>query len=438
MKITKEVHRILQLIENTKIEYTVIRNFERVLQNKPYKEKDVDILIGSDNKRKVINLFIKQGFTKLLICPSAGHYGFVKYINGKFLSFHLHIGGVSGSDIAYLDANSLFERRKQVKKINIPSEEDQLLILLLHSFLDSSIIQQKYRKKINKLLKKQLDWEYLNKKLVEQSNPAFADKILDYLKRKKYKKLENLRSRFRKQFYRHNLNRILRLGKTKTHYYLWAIYRLFRSAPLLSFIGMDGTGKTTMTNRLKQRLDQSLITNTLIYTGRGRNNLLPIQFFGRKYVKIKNNSQKNNKKIKSANKTNTPTKIIHTLASPIFAFDLFLRYWLTIWPKRKTKQLVITDRYSTDILLMANVPMLLKKIMYLFFPKPSFTIYLYNNPKTLHRRKKEHPIDDLYRQKKLFSGINQKIKPIKIKSDGIDKTLNKISELVLNKFLIKF
>ena len=434
MKITREVHRVLKLINSKKIDYLLIRNFERILQNKQYQEKDVDILIGANNKRKVINLFIKQGFTKLFICPSAGHYGFVKYINGKFLSFHLHIGGVSGSNISYLDSNSVFGRRKQVKKIYIPSEEDQLLILILHSFLDSGIIKQKYRKTINNLLKKQLDWGYLNEKLVEQSNPAFADKILGYLKTKKYKKLENLRSRFRKQFYYHSLNRILRLWKIKMHYYLWVIYRLFRNAPLLSFIGMDGTGKTTMTKLLKQRLDNSLITNTLIYTGRGRNNILPIQFFGRRYVKIKSKSQKDNKKIKLVNKRNISTKIIHTLTAPIFAFDLFLRYWLTIWPKRKTKQIVITDRYSTDIFLMANVPMMLKKIMYLFFPKPSFTIYLHNHPKTLHRRKKEHPIDDLYRQKKLFFGINKKVKPIKIKSAGVDKTLNKISELISNRF----
>ncbi|MBN1645242.1 nucleotidyltransferase family protein [Candidatus Woesearchaeota archaeon] len=434
MKITKEVHRVLRLIASKKIDYVVIRNFERILQNKPYQEKDVDILIGSDNKRKVIRLLSNQGFTKLLLCPSAGHYGFVKYTNGKFLSFHLHTGGVSGANIFYLDSNSIFERRKQVKEIYVPSKEDQILILLLHSFLDSHEIKQKYREKINSLLKKQLDWDYLNKKLIEQSNYAFSNKILGYLKTKKYKKLEKLRSKFRKQFYYYNLNRSLGILKTKIHMYFWAVYRLFRNAPLLSFIGMDGTGKTTMAKLLKYRLDNSLITNTLIYTGRGRNNLLPIQFFGRRYIRITNKPQKNNKKINFTNKNSIFTKIMHTLAAPIFAFDLFLRYWITIWPKRKTTQIVITDRYSTDILLMAHVPMFFKKIMFLFFPKPSLTIYLYNHPKELHKRKKEHPINDLYRQKKLFLNINKKVKSIKIKSDNVDKTLNKISKLMSDIF----
>ena len=436
MNITIEAIKILTRLTNAQIDYVLIRNFDCLIKNKPYTEKDIDILILRKDCIKMTQLMQAEGFKKLWICPSAGHIGFAKYIDGKFLSFHYHVGGVAGSNIPYLNAEQLLLRKQQKNQINIVSDEDKFLAILLHSVLDGNKIKQRYSCELNRLIKHNLDWEYIKSTLNSKLASHLVQKIIVYLQQNNYARIEKIIPRIQENFKYGKLSRRMQLLKSNLHKYLWFAWRLTKNAPLVSFIGMDGTGKTTMTNLLKEKLDRSLITNELIYTGRGRNNILPIQFFAKpfvsKTVNIGNQNEHKTDKQNKSEKTGIIQKILCTLSAPIFAFDLLLRYWLVILPKRKTKQIVLTDRYSTDILLMKDVPMILKRIMFAFFPRPTITIYLYNTPKTLHKRKPDHPLGDLYRQQKIFVKINRMIQPKKIKSDRIDWTSGLITEVVSN------
>lgn len=427
MHTTKEAITVLNKLAEHGIDYALIRNFDCIIKNKPFNEKDIDILILKKDRAKATILMQAHGFKKLWLCPSTGHIGFAKYIDGKFLSFHYHAGGVAGSNIPYLDAEQLLKRKQQNKQINIVSDEDRFLAVLLHSVLDGTKIKDRYKQELGALIRKNMDWDYIKNTMNSVLNPSIIKKILFYVQQNGYGRIENITPKIQNNFKYGKLSRILQLMKSGIILRAWGIWRLTKNAPLVSFIGMDGTGKTTMTSLLKKKLDHSLITNELIYTGRGRNNILPIQFFGTEYYKLTHNSP-DKLKINSRNTASFAEKAMHIMAAPVFALDLFLRYWLVIWPKRKTKQIVLTDRYSTDILLMKDVPSLLKNVLFLLFPRPTLTIYLYNHPQILHKRKPDHPLNDLYRQQKIFAKINKRIMPIKIKSDIIEKTFNKIGE----------
>ena len=193
---------------------------------------------------------------------------------------------------------------------------------------------------------------------------------------------------------------------------------------------MDGSGKTTLTNKLIQDLGKKGYKTKYIYSGKGMQNILPIQFFGKKYVKRQAEKEKKTKKKSKKNKIS----IIHTLSAPIFAFDLLLRYLFVIWPKTFKYNFVITDRYSTDILLMAKVPFGLKKFLYFFLPRPNKTFYIYHELKVLNKRKPEHPYHDLERQEALFKKILQKIKHVPIKNEMIKRSLYQIEKEILNDY----
>lgn len=195
---------------------------------------------------------------------------------------------------------------------------------------------------------------------------------------------------------------------------------------LISFIGMDGAGKSTLTKLTKNTLEKTGFRASLVYVGRGRNNVLPIQFFGKIYRKtggVESNIPTTRDKFEKIS-------VIHTLAAPIFALDLLLRYFFIILPEQLKNDFVITDRYSTDILLMNKVPMNLKKFLYWFFPKPNKTFYIYNNISVLHKRKPDHSIKDLERQEKLFAKIIKKTNAVKIKNDKIKDSLKKILSVI--------
>ncbi len=191
---------------------------------------------------------------------------------------------------------------------------------------------------------------------------------------------------------------------------------------------MDGSGKTTVSDIVKKTLEAKGLKVSLIYSGRGRNNVLPIQFFGKKYMKKKKTYSNHPKKGEKFEKIS----LIHTLSSFVFSLDMILRYWKFIKPALKKHDYVITDRYSTDILLMNKVPWWLKKILYFFIPKPKKTIYIYNDIDVLQERKPEHPREDLHRQEKIYAKIIKATKAYKVKNDVLDKTVKEVIHIIEN------
>ena len=191
---------------------------------------------------------------------------------------------------------------------------------------------------------------------------------------------------------------------------------------LISFIGMDGAGKTSLVNLLKKELEKKNYSVKIVYAGRGKSNILPIQLFGKIYRKS-GGSESN---VPIIGKNFERINMIHTVAAPIFAFDMFLRYLFIILPSQLKNNFVLTDRYSTDILLMIKVPGLLKQLLYSFFPKPNKVFYIYNTIKILHKRKPNHSIKDLKRQEKIFKKLLPKINAEKIKNDSLSKSVSKI------------
>ncbi|MBW3017478.1 nucleotidyltransferase family protein [Candidatus Woesearchaeota archaeon] len=420
MKTLKEVIRVAKLFEKNNIGYAILRNYKQLYAGKYSDFGDIDVVVRKKDIKKIRNLL--KEYKKEYICPLSKHVGLTKYVpeDKKIISFHFHLNGVTGKHITYLKAEPLFMRKTRYKDFYVISDEDLFLLLVFHSLFDKASFFDKYKKDINELSKKNLDLNYIEHTLNTMLSKKNSKYILKLALANKFNELEKLRKKSRFNFIFHSFSNIYQFGKVMKLGAVWKFFHIvFSKADLVSFIGMDGTGKTTATNELIKILKQNKIKNKLVYTGRGKANILPIQAVGQPYKK----------------REKKPSKLLYTLAAPVFAFDLWLRYWFKIWPLRKRRRLVITDRYASDMLLMANVPNWMRKFLYMFFPKPSKIIYLYNKPEILHKRKPEHPIEDMKRQEKLFKDILPKLKPkpVQIKSENIDKTLQKVAEAVIER-----
>ena len=190
---------------------------------------------------------------------------------------------------------------------------------------------------------------------------------------------------------------------------------------------MDGAGKTTITNKLKERLEKKGLKVEIVYGGRGKNNILPIQALGQVYKSAGGKESNTPDKSKKTEKSDfEKISFIHTISAPLFALDLMLRHFFIVIPKKKKNDIIITDRYTVDLLLMNKVPMKFKKFLYFFMPKSEKIFYLYNDLSELHRRKPEHSVEDLKRQKRLFEEINRSLKPIEIKTINMNESVDKV------------
>ncbi|MBN2421503.1 hypothetical protein JXB27_04455 [Candidatus Woesearchaeota archaeon] len=433
-KTNLEVRKVLDMFDKNKIKYCIARNYDFLMNDKIYEGKDTDVVVFSKDKNKINKIMGGLGFGVVPINPFSMHTGYAKYIpeDEKLLQFHFHLDGITGRHTKYLDAQQIISRSVRKSGFSVSSNEDLFLINLLHSVLDLSKMSEKYRKELSSS-RNIVGNLYVRQTLLGLFSKKQTDALLNYVSNNNFSAIEKLMPNLKRRF---ENRRIFKIAKVLLCGSVWKIHRLFKLAPLVSLIGMDGTGKTTTVSYLKEAMDKNRIKYLVYYAGRGRNNILPIQFFGKVYKKAEEKHesskvQSNHTKNKTK-KTSLLKKTAYTIAAPVFAFDLFMRYWFKIFPARLKNQVVITDRYASDILLMANVPRWLKNFLYLFLPKPTSTIYLWNKPEVLHARKTAHPLDDLQRQEKIFAEIKNKVKYVTIKSEGIDKTTKEVAEKVFS------
>ena len=153
------------------------------------------------------------------------------------------------------------------------------------------------------------------------------------------------------------------------------------SALVISFMGVDGSGKTTLSKKLKKLFKSSKYLHLKPY----------ILFQDRRVV------------VKEPHRQNKSSFIISFLR----LFSWLISYTIFFF-KNKKKNIYIFDRYAHDILIdplryRHSLPKSLTNFIISFFPKPDLWIFLKPSIKTLKSRKNELSENELRRQIKEYS-----------------------------------
>lgn len=418
------IKQVLTDLNNNKIKYCVLRNYGFLLEKKAtlaQSEKSVDLVLANKDYVKFHQILLNHGFIKRKK-PSYAlkHVPYFSLEGTETISFDVQLGGVHWNDLCYLSENYILRNRIKKSFFYVPSEEDTFIMLLVHSILGKRYFKPEYKKILSSLVHK-VDPHYVINRLSEIFSVKRAKWIYNLIAEDKFKEILKKNHLLMFLFVGKSAKQISTLVRLSLRYmkHTKVTGKLY---PLISIIGPDGAGKSSAVERLANNLRENRDKVSVIYTGRGRNHLLPISTIGRKYK----NKERRTDGVKKPSSSNLNRRaFLYTLAAPLFAFDLLLRYILIMLPKRRNRNFVITDRYCSDIYLMENVPLVVRKLLLRLFPKPNLTFYLYNTPEVLHQRRPEESIEGLKRQLKLFGELELYLKPIKIKTDNQDE-MNKI------------
>lgn len=414
------IKQIFEEFEKQDAKYCVLRNYEG-LQGEEESIEGLDTVVAHQDFAKVDGILNRFGFTKRKQQFSMRHKAYFKLVNLKKVSFDIQVGGVYWNDMQYLNEKILHDRVRK-SFFYVPSDNDTFVMLLVHSILGKRHFKAKYREILSSL---QVDEMYVKKDLARIFSKNIAGNLIKKVDSGSFSDIKpySLAAYFILKRPQRIFRQLLVLRRWLSWKNFFAVY------PLISIIGPDGAGKSTMVQSLSDYLSANNRRVSVIYTGRGKGQMLPIRKVGMVY------KRKEISKDKKVKPKVLRRRLLYTLMAPTFTLDLLLRYLFRIMPTRRKRTTVITDRYCSDIMLMKHVPVLIKKVLLRLFPRPTMTFYLHNSPEVLHERRPEETIEELQRQLELFDELKKYLQPIVIQSDNQEENAARVQETVLTKLL---
>jgi len=407
--------QILTLLSKENIRYCVLRNFSFLEEERnpaTSVERSVDLAVHSVDYARFHQIVTQSGFLRRKDQFSLKHKAYFKVIGKEMVSFDVQVGGVYWNDMGYL-GDDIFERRVHHTYFSVLSVEDSVVMYILHSILGKRYFKQKYREVLVSLLL-QVNSEVVisqlslvfNRSIAEWLYRKVSERKFTYILRWKY----FLILRFILCSPRHVVTSFFLFGR-------WIRWKKCCTAyPLISVIGPDGAGKSTLIKSLEEQLKRYNRKVRVIYTGRGRSQLLPIRTIGNRYKHKEKQSDKTRKD------SILRKEWLYTLWAFVSTVDLLSRYFFKIMVARRRRTIVLTDRYCSDIFLMRYVPLFLKKLLLRLFPKPTLTFYLYNTVGVLHSRRLGETVEELERQMDLFRYLQQYLNAYAIQTDDLGAT----------------
>jgi thymidylate kinase len=356
------------------------------------KNKNLDILFEtSNNFRMARNILKKEGFN-LILPQSVEKFKemWVGMINGVLYSIHLH-SEVSWHGLKALDKLPLFRRKRVINKyIVIPSLEDSVLIHAGHVLFENFVVTERERNYFK--LWNEIDKNYIFKQVYRNGWKQGFIRIIS--------SIEPLSSREISKFWLIKLltEPIVLMYLTKKFFKkIIRFFSLKRKGLLISFIGVNGSGKSYTSKKLLNSMMQ--VTHHLgkkqfyYYYGwmatfpltklisnlnklKLSNTLIGYIFpFNRIFFIIGNLFKNNFKENVTTNKFRR-CNLWQEFSFLYQYFEYLYRYFKHIRKKLKLGNIVITDRYFYDLYGQCPQKSLILPKLLLLFPKPDITFLL--------------------------------------------------------------
>ncbi len=387
-----ELYRIVRLFHSHNLKYNLFK-CEHIFDGE---NKNLDVLFLTEDDYKTAGFLLRDQSYLLYLSENTEKYKemYVKVEEEVIFSIHLH-REIAWHNLKVLNKKNIF--RRQILEENcifIPSPEDSLLIHVSHIIFENHVIKPQDAVLITFLVSKQLDWMYI-KTVCKQYHlqPGFSH-IIDSIKRRE------------KLNYKILLQTIIRkISLTPSSWpFIWRKIitssarrlSLKRRGCLISFIGVQGTGKTTLTRELLRTYEPI----TSFFNGQQGYYFgwEPFTWYSRILSVLLKKS--NTQIFESVNKqpigqVNTKPGIKKaTFLNILFIYnyvEYIQRYLFCIYPQLRKNKLMVTDRYFYDLYSQytsASESRVLGLLLKLF-PKPDHLFVLTAETNTILGRGKD-------------------------------------------------
>ncbi len=199
-------------------------------------------------------------------------------------------------------------------------------------------------------------------------------------------------------------------------------FRFFRTPKIISFIGLDGSGKSTQAKNVVDFLKKNKFKVKYLH--------LPTASPLNLVVK---RSKKMNKEI---NLRKNSGFFSSSLRQAAFLFGVLWIYFFRIIPNYILGRVIVADRWFYDELVHMSYKKqcFFPKLYRWIIPKPGLLMYLDVDTKTAQKRKNEHDSSYFSIKFKLYKALLKKVRAEKVESKKLSKTKKEVLD-ILNKRL---
>jgi len=350
---TTFVASLFERFNQENINYAVIRNFDNLPNDIV---GDIDILIDPKDKQKVKlaldNIEKETGRKPLFLSGVYPHYQRTYCFEGAEkdivkLDFQQFIGKAG---FVFIDASQLLAEKVKKGSFYVLQEKSRLSILLYHCVIYKKSFSQSYQTVINHIFQKHPTGHIFENQLPKDLN----NQILSALKKSDFRALISLREKIILSLLARNPINIFRPMIILLHWLLLRVWRyIYPKGILLCFIGPEGSGKSTIIEKLYDRIKYDPFAQIKkIEMGFQKKGILYSELFY---------------------KTHKERFYFRVIWPVLGIVDFYLRYFFSIRPVQAKGGIVLADRYIYNIGVGGfNITQnsVLRKIIFALTPKP--------------------------------------------------------------------
>ena len=390
--------RALAFLKVSSIGYVFLREkltVDKIILSTQSSSDDIDIYIEASRVSEFIDYLTSENFIHMLPRKLFIH------IESE-LKIDIHFG--TYVRLPFPQPDFFLKNIKEVNGLSFLDTRFQFLILLLHP-LDLSGIRGHRAYTEDKL-------KFLNLHKMLIFDPLVKSLICSWLGKFFYTKIQALLIKDPKLILAHYWHlKLFALFQSKT-LYKHTLKRLFSKASsfykqrglLISIMGVDGSGKTTLSNNLNIffRSYSPQQSSDIIYMGMLGPYILPINQLSNIYRFLFNKkaSAEDSVDFNFIDNMSAIRRLKQKLVITLVGIDLILRNLLVIWRVYFLKQILITDRSIFDQHTKFNFNLILRTVR-LVSIKPSHFIFLEGDTAEIYKRKKEYSPAELKKHQNL-------------------------------------
>ena len=422
-KFIKEVFNELNRIN---LPYVVLRNYDQLPQEVG---NDIDLLVPSTDLNKFSQILFEIANKNCwYLHKFENRYGFRKFIfslNDSNTIIWDVLGPISWKGLKWVDSEFILDHRRLNNGFFIPSYGGEAAILVLKDILQHGKLKIKYLSRIQDFSLK--DPNSFKKTLEKYFGKKTTQKILIMAQNGNWELLKKSYNSFKLSL----IFRSLITSPLKTIYSCFkfvymhlAEYVSLKNVFLITFIGPDGSGKSTLSEGIMADLGNDF---QRIYYYHSRYGIFPEL---NKVVTGKKSDEVSKPVISPQSES---FKLIKILLMFYYGLEHIFGYYI-LFTKRRKKTLFVFDRYYYDYVISANENYFNHMIFRLFSKiilKPDLIVYPVLSPETIFKRKPELSIEELSRLEKIYNDL----------SDDLDNSYkinnNEPLDVVVSKIKVK-